>query len=61
MALVRSDWRGERALAGGALTALLPCLLVAAFHLKRPLPFLPYHDAYEYVSAADRIIAGGGG
>jgi hypothetical protein len=59
IALVRSDWRGERALAGGAVTALLSCLLVVAFHLNRPLPFLPYHDAYEYVRAADRIVSGG--
>jgi hypothetical protein len=53
-ATLAREWRGERVWSAGFVTALLACTLVPAFHLNRPNPIMPYHDAYEYVSNRKR-------
>ncbi len=52
-------WAVSPVVWSGALVMAVAGLLAWVFHLNSPLPFIPYHDTWEYVSRAQVILAGG--
>lgn len=56
---ISRDWAGSRLYSYGAAVGLLTCVIVAMYLINNPAPYLPYHDSYEYIASAHRIMAGG--
>ena len=43
----------------GVGVAFVAALLALVFHINRPLPYIPYHDTWEYLHRAEVMLSGG--